>query len=157
MSFDTPNGTSRHSPAESRDSRPGSRLEHEPSAARAARSWESDALVLTAVGRKRGVERSTPVAYSRRQRRLAHCGSANGAAKHPAWYHNIAAHPDQVKIEMAGRTVVVNAEQLHGEAREHAWGPSRKNYRVSQSMSRKPTASCLSFVCEPAHIPVTSR
>ena len=82
-----------------------------------------DALVLTTVGRKSGAERSTPVAYfPDGNDAWLIVASANGAAKHPAWYHNIAAHPDQVKVEMAGRTVAVSAEQLHGQAREQAWG-----------------------------------
>jgi deazaflavin-dependent oxidoreductase (nitroreductase family) len=39
----------------------------------------------------------------------------------PAWYYNIAAHPDQVQIEVEGRTVPVVAEQLHGPQRAEAW------------------------------------
>lgn len=81
-----------------------------------------DALVLTTVGRKSGAERSTPVAYfPDGNDAWLIVASANGAAKHPAWYHNIAAHPDQVRVEMAGHTVAVRADQLHGQAREQAW------------------------------------
>ncbi len=47
--------------------------------------------------------------------------SAGGAARNPAWYYNIAAHPDKVKVEIDGRTVPVTAEQLHGAEREQAW------------------------------------
>lgn len=47
--------------------------------------------------------------------------SAAGAAKNPDWYHNLAAHPDRVRIEMAGRKLDVIAEQLHGAEREEAW------------------------------------
>ena len=47
--------------------------------------------------------------------------SAAGAAGNPAWYHNIAAHPDQVTIELTGRTIPVTAEQLHGAERDEAW------------------------------------
>jgi deazaflavin-dependent oxidoreductase (nitroreductase family) len=46
---------------------------------------------------------------------------AAGAARNPAWYHNIAAHPDQVKIELHGHTIPVTADQLHGTEREEAW------------------------------------
>jgi deazaflavin-dependent oxidoreductase (nitroreductase family) len=44
-----------------------------------------------------------------------------------SWYppnpgdYNIAAHPDKVQIELAGRKQAVTAEQLHGAAREEAW------------------------------------
>ena len=47
--------------------------------------------------------------------------SAAGAARNPAWYHNIAAHPDQVRIEVGGRMIPVTAGQLHGAERDQAW------------------------------------
>ena len=123
MSFDTPNGTK------------GAR---QPTAGRLMRclnNWASkrirkggkfmggmDALVLTTVGRKSGVERSTPVGwFPGDDGSWLIVASAAGAPKNPAWYYNIAAYPDKVRIELAGRTVDVVAEQLHGAAREEAW------------------------------------
>ena len=47
--------------------------------------------------------------------------SAAGAARNPAWYYNIAAHPDKVRIEVNGQTIPVTAEQLHGAERDQAW------------------------------------
>jgi deazaflavin-dependent oxidoreductase (nitroreductase family) len=47
--------------------------------------------------------------------------AAAGGPRNPAWYHNLAAHPDKVQIEMAGRKVAVIAEHLHGAEREAAW------------------------------------
>ena len=47
--------------------------------------------------------------------------SAGGSAHHPAWYHNIAAHPDQVWIEFGGRQLRVTPAQLDGDARAQAW------------------------------------
>jgi len=47
--------------------------------------------------------------------------SAGGAATHPGWYHNIAAHPDQVVAEIDGRTMPVDIEQLEAEERAAAW------------------------------------
>lgn len=81
-----------------------------------------NALVLTTIGRKSGVERATPVGwFPGEDGSWLIAASAAGAAKNPAWYHNIAAHPDKVRIELAGRTVAVTAEQLHGSEREQAW------------------------------------
>ena len=81
-----------------------------------------DALVLTTIGRKSGVERQTPVGWFPGQddSRLI-VASAAGAARNPAWYYNLAAHPDQVWIEMPGRKLAVTAEQLHGAERDAAW------------------------------------
>jgi len=81
-----------------------------------------NALVLTTVGRKTGRERSTPVGwFPGPDGSWLIVASANGAKGNPAWYYNIAAHPDQVQIEVDGRKVAVVAEQLHGAERAAAW------------------------------------
>jgi deazaflavin-dependent oxidoreductase (nitroreductase family) len=81
-----------------------------------------NALVLTTVGRKTGVERSTPVGwFPGPDGSWLIVASAAGAAKNPAWYYNLAAHPDRVRIETAGRTTAVTAEELHGQERDEAW------------------------------------
>ena len=81
-----------------------------------------DALVLTTIGRKSGVERSTPVGwFPGKDGTWIIVASAAGAPKNPDWYHNLAAHPDRVQIETAGRKVRVVAEQLHGDEREEVW------------------------------------
>ncbi len=80
------------------------------------------ALVLTTIGRKSGELRRTPLAY-------IPDGDGNwliiaayaGAVNNPAWYHNIAAHPDRVRIELDGRTHDVTVAELHGQQREQAW------------------------------------
>jgi deazaflavin-dependent oxidoreductase (nitroreductase family) len=81
-----------------------------------------NALVLTTVGRKTGAERTTPVGwFPGPDGSWLIVASAAGAKGNPAWYYNIAAHPDQVRIEVEGRTVAVVAEQLHGTERAQAW------------------------------------
>ena len=82
-----------------------------------------DALVLTTTGAKSGVERTNPVGWfpTGDDDSWLVVASAAGAPKNPAWYYNIAAHPDKITIEMAGRKIPVTAEQLHGPDREEAW------------------------------------
>ena len=81
-----------------------------------------NALVLTTVGRKTGAERTTPVGwFPGPDGSWLIVASAAGAKGNPAWYYNIAAHPDQVQIEVDGRKVAVVAEQLHGTERAEAW------------------------------------
>jgi len=85
------------------------------------RFLDMDLLYLTTVGAKTGQRRQTPVA------RIADGGawlivaSAAGAVAHPGWYHNIAAHPDQVWIEVGGVQQRVEVEQLEGTERERGW------------------------------------
>jgi deazaflavin-dependent oxidoreductase (nitroreductase family) len=79
-------------------------------------------LVLTTVGRKSGQERQTPLAwFPGPDGSWLVVASANGAQANPAWYLNLAAHPDQVTVEQAGRKVAVTAEELQGAEREQAW------------------------------------
>ena len=81
-----------------------------------------NALVLTTVGRKTGAERTTPVGwFPGPDGGWLIVASAAGAVGNPAWYYNIAAHPDQVQIEVDGQKVPVTAGQLHGAEREAAW------------------------------------
>jgi deazaflavin-dependent oxidoreductase (nitroreductase family) len=81
-----------------------------------------NALVLTTIGAKSGQERTSAVGWFPGEdgSRLI-VASAAGARQNPAWYHNVAAHPDRLRIETAGRAADVVAEELHGEQRERAW------------------------------------
>jgi deazaflavin-dependent oxidoreductase (nitroreductase family) len=82
-----------------------------------------DLLYLTTVGAKSGERRTTPVArFDDGGGGWVVVASAGGTAKHPAWYHNIVAHPEQVWAEVAGKTHHVAVDQLDGEQRERAWG-----------------------------------
>ena len=81
-----------------------------------------DLLYLTTVGAKSGQKRESTVS------RFPDSGgawlivaSAAGSASHPDWYHNIAAHPDQVWIEVAGQHYRVTPTQLEGDERAKAW------------------------------------
>jgi deazaflavin-dependent oxidoreductase (nitroreductase family) len=79
-------------------------------------------LVLTTVGRKTGIERTTPVGwFDGGENQWLIVASAGGAPKNPAWYYNIAANPDKLQIEVGGRKLAVTAEQLHGAERSEAW------------------------------------
>jgi deazaflavin-dependent oxidoreductase (nitroreductase family) len=80
-----------------------------------------DLMYLTTVGARSGQSRTTPVARVADDGGWIIVASAGGAATHPAWYHNIAAHPDQVWVEFSGTKQRVKVEQLEGEARERAW------------------------------------
>jgi len=81
-----------------------------------------DLLYLTTVGAKSGQKRQTSLArFPDGEDSWLVVASAAGSARHPAWYHNIAAHPDQVWVEFGGRQMRVTPTQLDGEARAQAW------------------------------------
>ncbi|MCL3837840.1 nitroreductase family deazaflavin-dependent oxidoreductase [Aeromicrobium duanguangcaii] len=77
--------------------------------------------VLTTVGAKSGQPRENPVGwFPGTDGSWLIVASANGAKNNPAWFHNIAAHPDEVTLEIGPRKIPVRAEQLHGAEREAA-------------------------------------
>ncbi|MGV1010383.1 MAG: nitroreductase/quinone reductase family protein [Dermatophilaceae bacterium] len=81
-----------------------------------------DALVLVTLGAKTGEERRIPLGWFPGQDGTwLVVAAAAGAPKNPAWYYNLAAHPDRVSVQIPGGTVAVTAEQLHGAEREKAW------------------------------------
>lgn len=121
MAFDTPGGT--------RGARQPSglmmRWVNNMAAGRIRRSGRMmgfNALILTTVGAKSGTKRANPVGwFAGKDDSWLIVASANGATRNPAWYHNIAAHPDKVRIEVNGQAIPVTAEQLHGAERDQAW------------------------------------
>ncbi len=81
-----------------------------------------DLLYLTTVGATSGKARTTPVArFDDGTGGWWVVASAGGAVTHPAWYHNIVAHPDDVTAEVARTRHHVRVEQLDGAARAAAW------------------------------------
>ena len=122
MSFDTPTGT-----RGGRQPRPGLilRLINKNAASRFRRTGKMlgfHGLILTTVGARSGAERTSPVGWwPGPDGSWLIVAAANGAARNPAWYHNIAAHPGNVQIEVDGRRIGVTAEQLHGAERAQAW------------------------------------
>jgi deazaflavin-dependent oxidoreductase (nitroreductase family) len=79
-------------------------------------------LYLTTLGAKSGELRTNPVArFDDGGPGWIIVASAGGTARHPGWYHNIVANPDQVRAEVSGRTHRVTVDQLDGEPRDRAW------------------------------------
>jgi deazaflavin-dependent oxidoreductase (nitroreductase family) len=123
MAFDTPDGTRGARPRGS----PGAvgRWVQGRMMRQHRKSWKflgMDLLFLTTIGRKSGQERVTPVAwFPGPDGTWVIVASAAGSARNPAWYRNIAAHPDRVSIELASGKTAVTAEQLGGADRAQAW------------------------------------
>ncbi|MGF6881013.1 deazaflavin-dependent oxidoreductase (nitroreductase family) [Nocardia sp. GAS34] len=80
-----------------------------------------DLLYLTTVGAKSGQERQVTLSRFPTEKGWLIVASAGGAKVQPAWYHNIATHPDQVWAEVGGKSFRVRVEQLEGDRRADAW------------------------------------
>ena len=89
---------------------------------RTGRAAGMNVLVLTTTGAKTGQRRETLLGYvPDGDNAWLVTASFSGSAKNPAWYHNLAAHPDQVEITVRGRKVKVTPVQLSGAERAAAW------------------------------------
>ncbi|MFC3997343.1 nitroreductase/quinone reductase family protein [Nocardiopsis sediminis] len=77
----------------------------------------ADLLLLTTTGAKSGSEHTTPLGFVREGGRLLVVGSAGGSDRHPAWYHNLLAHP-MVRVEIGTETFGAVAVPAQGEERD---------------------------------------
>ncbi|MDT0268872.1 nitroreductase/quinone reductase family protein [Streptomyces sp. DSM 44915] len=75
-----------------------------------------DLLLLTTTGARTGTERTTPLGYVRHAGALLVVASAGGAPRHPAWYHNLLAHP-LVRVELGTDTFEALAVPAEGARR----------------------------------------
>ena len=79
-------------------------------------------VVLTTTGAKSGQRRQTVLgALPDGEGAWLIVASAGGSAANPAWYHNLAAHPDQADLQSGRQTHAVHATQLSGDERDAAW------------------------------------
>ena len=91
-------------------------------------------LLLHHTGAKTGAERVNPVMYQRVGDSFAVFASAAGRDRHPAWYHNVRAHPDTY-IEITDpdtgtgvSTVPVRARVAGPQEREPIWVTQKDRY-----------------------------
>src|SRR5947209_3741610 len=70
-------------------------------------------VLLHAVGARSGKPRTTPVVFTPRGDDLVVIASKAGASHHPAWYHNLMAHPD-IDVEVQGTRLRVHAREAQG-------------------------------------------
>ncbi|MGC2208396.1 MAG: nitroreductase/quinone reductase family protein [Candidatus Dormiibacterota bacterium] len=85
------------------------------------RMMDFPAVVLTTVGAKSGQQRTVPLGgFPDGPDAWLVVASAGGAARHPAWFINMARHSDQIWVEVGKRKFRARGESLRGERREQA-------------------------------------
>ena len=77
-------------------------------------------LLMTSVGRRSGEPRTVPLLYLEDDDDLVVVASQGGLPMHPAWYHNVVAHPE-VTIEVGTATIHAIAVPLEGAERDEAY------------------------------------
>jgi deazaflavin-dependent oxidoreductase (nitroreductase family) len=74
-------------------------------------------VLLTHQGARSGKTYTTPLVYSKDGARVVIVASKGGAPNHPAWYHNLVAHPE-VTLEIGTEQFKARAVVTKGEERE---------------------------------------
>jgi deazaflavin-dependent oxidoreductase (nitroreductase family) len=78
-------------------------------------------ILIHHVGAKSGAERVTPLVYfPQPDDTTVIVASAAGAPNHPAWYHNLKAHP-KIDVEVGAETFAVVATELGDDERAVVW------------------------------------
>ena len=79
--------------------------------------WAGTPLILVHhVGARSGTERVTPLGcFPLDDGRYAVAASSGGSPQHPAWYHNLKAHPS-ITVEVGAETFTAAAQDAAGTA-----------------------------------------
>ncbi len=87
-----------------------------------ARHGGNRTVILTTTGAKTGRPHTIAVfRFPESGQAFLVVASNGGSARHPAWFVNIAKHPDQVWAELGKRKFKVRPELLKGAERQAAW------------------------------------
>ena len=84
-------------------------------------------LLLHTIGAKSGAERINPMMYQQVGDAYAVFASAAGDDDHPAWFHNLRAHPD-VTAEVGATTLKLHARVLDNTERAPTWDRQKSDY-----------------------------
>ncbi|MGI8440639.1 MAG: nitroreductase family deazaflavin-dependent oxidoreductase [Thermoleophilaceae bacterium] len=84
-------------------------------------------LLLDHVGARSGTRRTTPLVYARDGESILVVASKGGHPRHPAWYHNLRAHPDTT-IQVGPERRSVRARTARPDERECLWRKAVETY-----------------------------
>jgi deazaflavin-dependent oxidoreductase (nitroreductase family) len=101
-------------------------------------SWLSGlpVVILITIGAKSGQERSSPVLAVPDGDNLVVVASNWGQPHHPAWYHNLRAHPTAT-VTVGGVARRVQAREATGEERERLWQLDLRVYPARATYERR--------------------
>ena len=84
-------------------------------------------LLLDHVGAKSGTKRTIPLVYVRDGEDLVLVASKGGYPKHPAWFHNLKAHPD-TEVQIGSERRRVHARAADAAEHKRLWPQALKVY-----------------------------
>jgi deazaflavin-dependent oxidoreductase (nitroreductase family) len=104
--------------------------------------------LVESVGRKSGKRRTHPLLCREDGDNLILIASKGGVDRHPAWYHNLKAHPETTAW-WRGERRRVRAHVASGEERERLWRMMAEAYPPYESYQRRTERQIPVVVLEP--------
>jgi deazaflavin-dependent oxidoreductase (nitroreductase family) len=92
--------------------------------------------MVTTTGARSGQRRTVPLLALPTDDGLAVIGSNYGKPKHPAWRHNLRAHPDG-EVDVAGERWSFRAVEVDDERRERIWQTALRTYPGFSAYARR--------------------
>lgn len=77
-------------------------------------------VLVDHVGARSGVPRRSPMMFLRDGPTIVVVAAKAGQASHPAWFHNLLAHPETT-VQLGARTLAVRARVADPQERERLW------------------------------------
>jgi deazaflavin-dependent oxidoreductase (nitroreductase family) len=93
-------------------------------------------ITLHTTGARSGLPRSTFLMAIPYEGNIVLIASYFGSQQHPAWYHNLMAHPE-VQVSLNGRTQTFRARQTRGAERQACWGQAVSLYPGFEAYRRR--------------------
>jgi deazaflavin-dependent oxidoreductase (nitroreductase family) len=78
-------------------------------------------IVMTSRGAKSGKVRKTALMRVEHAGAYALVASKGGAPRHPEWYHNLVAHPDEVLVQDGPAPFAVSVREVSGDEKKEWW------------------------------------
>ena len=94
-------------------------------------------VIFTTRGAKSGKIRKFALMRVEHDGAYALVGSDGGSHRHPSWYYNLKAHPDEVMVQDGPEPFQATVRELAGEERELWWRRAVEAYPTYDSYQRK--------------------
>jgi deazaflavin-dependent oxidoreductase (nitroreductase family) len=105
-------------------------------------------ISLTTTGRKSGQARTVTLYGFEDGTRIVIVGSRGGAARHPAWVHNLRAEP-RATVRVGKESNLVIAREVEGPDRDRLWASVTAAFPLYATYQRRTQRTIPLFVLEP--------
>jgi deazaflavin-dependent oxidoreductase (nitroreductase family) len=106
-------------------------------------------VIVTMRGNKSGNVRKTALMRVHHDGEYALVASLGGAPKHPVWYYNLKANPDEVSIQDGTQPTAVRVREVTGDERSQWWARAVAAYPPYAEYQEKTDRQIPVFVATP--------